>query len=406
MDHKAILLTELIDRAKKQLDLLDYAESTKNQYIGKWKHFLVYAEQKGQPYFSKKLGEAFLKDRYGIKTGDRLSASQVFKTRTLDILGAILGKDCFPRCRQKPGRQAPPQFCGILNEYKELQVEKGISEKTVCGKKIILVRFLNYLDMRRLSDISSLTSHDVLFYLHTLKEFRHITRSGIMFALRDFLMFLHSEGYVRQPLNELFPTIFTNKLERLPSYYSADEMHAILCQVDRDAEFGRRDYLVLLSAIQFGLRAGDIRQLKLENIKWSRKTVELVQQKTNKPLQLPLTEEFKYALADYMKNSRPKVDDPHIFVRHRAPFQPFVKDNCFYHVINKYMVMADITVNNRKHGLHSMRHSIASCLLQGRTPYPVIAGILGHESTSTTKLYLRIDIQQLRTVALEAPDEK
>jgi integrase len=206
-------------------------------------------------------------------------------------------------------------------------------------------------------------------------------------------------------LNELFPTIFTNKLERLPSYYSADEMHAILCQVDRNTEFGRRDYLVLLSAIQLGLRAGDIHQLKLENIKWSRKTVELIQQKTNKPLQLPLTEEFKYALADYMKNSRPKVDDPHIFVRHRAPFQPLAKDNSFYHVINKYMVMADITVNNRKHGLHSMRHSIASCLLQGRTPYPVIAGILGHESKSTTKLYLRIDIQQLRTVALEAPDE-
>lgn len=406
MDHKAILLTEVIDRAKKQLDLLGYAEGTKNQYIGKWKHFLVYAEQKGQPYFSKELCEAFLKDRYGIKTADRLSGSQVFKTRTVDVLDGIIKHGCFPKCRQKPGRQAPPRFNDILKKYKERQLEKGISEKTVCMKKIILVRFLSYLDMRKLADIKGLTSHDVLSYLHTLKQYRHSTRSRIMFALRDFLMFLHSEGYIRQPLNDLFPTIFTNKLERLPSYYSADEMHAILCQVDRNTEFGRRDYLVLLSAIQLGLRAGDIHQLKLENIKWSRKTVELIQQKTNKPLQLPLTEEFKYALADYMKNSRPKVDNPHIFVRHRAPFEPFAKDNSFYHVINKYMVMANITVDNRKHGLHSMRHSIASCLLQGQTPYPVIAGILGHESKSTTKLYLRIDIQQLRTVALEAPDEK
>ncbi len=406
MDHKTILLTKLIDRAKKQLDLLGYAESTKNRYVGKWKHFLVYAEQKGQPHFSKELGDAFLEDCYGIKAGVRLSASQVFKVRTVDVLDEMMKHSCFPRCRQKPGKQVTTQFHGILEKYKNLQFEKEISEKTVCGKEIILVRFLNYLDGQRIADIKSLTSHHVLSYLHTLKEYRHSTSSGIMFILRDFLLFLYSEGYVLEPLNDLFPVIFTNKHERLPSYYSADEIHAILCQVDRDTEFGRRDYLILLSAVQFGLRAGDIRQLKLENIKWSRSTVELVQQKTNKHLQLPLTEEFKYALADYMKNSRPQVDDPHIFVRHRAPFKPFAVNNSFYHVINKYMAMAGIKLNNRKHGLHSMRHSIASCLLRNRTPYPVIAGILGHKSTSTTKLYLRIDIQQLRTVALEVPDEK
>lgn len=406
MDHKTILLTELIDRAQNQLDLLNYAESTKNRYINKWKHFLVYAERKGQPYFSKELGDAFLKDCYGIRIGTKLSASQVFNTRTVDVLYGILQYGCFPMCRQKPGRQVPPQFFGILEKYKKLQFRKGISKKTVCGKSIILVRFLNYIDTRGVADIRNLTPYDALSYLYTLKEYRPSTRSRIMFTLKDYLLFLHSEGYVRDPLNDLFPTIFTNRLERLPSYYSIDEIHTILCQVKRDTEFGRRDYLILLLAIQYGLRAGDIRQLKLDNLKWSRSTIELVQQKTNKPLQLPLTEEFKYALADYMKNSRPKVDDLHIFVRHRAPFQPFAEDNSFYHVVNKYMVMAGIALNNRKHGLHSMRHSIASCLLHNRTPYPVIAGILGHESTSTTKLYLRIDIQQLRTVALEVPDEK
>ncbi|WP_024334260.1 site-specific integrase [Desulfotignum balticum] len=406
MDRKAILLIELVDRAKKQLDLLCYAESTKHRYIGKWKQFLVYAQQQNQLYFSKEIGEAFLKDCYGIQTGSKLSANQVFKARAVDLLDGILQHGCFPRCRQKPGIPAPQQFLVILEKYKKLQFEKGISRKTVLGKKIILVRFLNYLDIQGIADIRSLTSYEILSYLHTLKEYRSNSKSGIMFALRDFLLFLYSKEYVREPLNDLFHTIFTNKLERLPSYYSADEMNAILCQVDRDSEFGRRDYLVLLSAIQLGLRAGDIRQLKLENIKLDRNTIELIQQKTNNLLQLPLTEEFKYALADYMKNSRPKVDDPHIFVRHRAPFQPFAENNSFYHVINKHMTMADIALNNRKHGLHSMRHSIASCLLQGSTPYPVIAGILGHKSTSTTKFYLRIDIQQLRTVALEAPDGK
>jgi len=207
-------------------------------------------------------------------------------------------------------------------------------------------------------------------------------------------------------LHELFPIIFTNKTDRLPAYYSIDEVRGILCQVDRNTEFGRRDYLILLLAVQLGMRAGDIRLLKLKDIKWCRNTIEIVQQKTNKPLQLPLTEEVKYALADYMKNSRPKVEDPHVFVRHRAPFQPFTHHNTFYHVLNKYMPLAGIELNGRKHGLHSMRHSTASHLLQNHTPYPVITGILGHENTSTTRLYLRIDIEQLRTVALEVPDAK
>ncbi len=66
----------------------------------------------------------------------------------------------------------------------------------------------------------------------------------------------------------------------------------------------------------------------------------------------------------------------------------------FYAVINKYMELVGINVNNRKHGIHSMRHSAASNLLQNHTPYHVISGILGHENASTTKLYLRIDINQ------------
>ena len=406
MNHTTILLTKLISKTKKQLDLLNYAEGTKNHYTSKWKLFLEYAEQKGENYFSKQLGDSFLENYYGIRVGKKLSTSQVFKVRTITVLGEMLEHNCFKRCHQKPGKQAPPQFNILLNKYEKLNLEKKISKRTIQGKKIILIRFLNFLDDQGGADIADLSSHDVLSYLHTLKDYRPATRSGIMFALRDFLFFLYSEKNIKEPLNNLFPVIFSNKYERIPSYYSTDEIHAILCQIDRNTEFGRRDYLILLLAVQFGMRAGDIRQFKFTNVQWSRNTIEFVQQKTNKILQLPVTEEFKYGLADYMKNSRPKVDDQYIFVRHRAPFQPFVKDNTFYHVINKYMTLAGINLNNRKHGLHSMRHSTASNLLRNHTPYPVISGILGHANTSTTKLYLRIDIRQLRTVALEVPNEK
>ncbi|MGE4273270.1 MAG: tyrosine-type recombinase/integrase [Desulfitobacterium sp.] len=406
MEHTTILLNDLICRAKNQLTELGYAEGTKYRYILKWKHLSSYAKNKGYGYYSNELGRRFLEEFYGIKAGIDLTASQVFKVRTITALEEILEHDRSLICHQRPRRQAPPQFQDLLNNYESQQQRVNLTRRTIEGKRITLIRFLNFLDEQEIIEITDLTSHEVLLYLHTLDKYRQATRSGILFILRGFLQFLHSEGYVKEPLNTLFPIIFSNKYERLPSYYSPDEVHSILCQVDRSTLIGRRDYLILVLAVQLGMRAGDINRLKFENIKWSRSTIELVQQKTKNLLQLPLTEELKYALADYMRNSRPEVDDAHIFIRQRAPFQPFTEMNVFYYVINKYMTMAGTNVNKRKHGLHSMRHSMASNLLQNRIPYPVITGILGHENSSTTKLYLRVDIQQLRTVALEVPNEE
>jgi integrase/recombinase XerD len=406
MDHTTISLKELISRAKKQLDILGYAEGTKRRYVLKWKHFLKYADEKGHSHFSNELGKGFLKDYYGIKAKMTLTSSQVFIVRTIIVLGEMLEHNCFLMRHQRHRKREPAQFHHLINRYEKHQQEKKLSKRTIEGKTIILVRFLTFLDEQKVIDIQTLTSHDVLSYLHTLDGYKSSTRSGILFTLRGFLEFLHSERNIKEPLNTLFPIIFTNKFEKLPSYYSTDEIHSILYQIDRNTVLGRRDYLILVLAVQLGMRAGDIRQLKFENIKLSRNTFEFVQQKTKNPLQLPITEELKYALADYLKNSRPEVKDPHIFIRHRAPFQSFVKSNVFYQVINKYMALSGIKMNNRKHGLHSMRHSAASNFLQNHTPYPVITGILGHENSNTTRTYLQIDIQQLRTVALEVPNEK
>ncbi|WP_312099400.1 site-specific integrase [Niallia sp.] len=243
-------------------------------------------------------------------------------------------------------------------------------------------------------------------YLETLGEYSNSTKAGILFNLRDFLSFLVSQGYVESQLNQLFPVIRSNKFERIPSFYSTEEIQRILLTVDRNTKIGRRDYIVLILAVQLGMRAGDIRHLKFENIKWHLDTIEFIQEKTKNPLRLPLMENLKFALIDYMKNSRPSSEDPHIFIRHRAPFIAFASGHVFWSTINKYMDAAGISINNRKHGLHSMRHSLASNLLKQNTPFPVITGVLGHENSNTTKLYLRIDIEQLRSVSLEVPYER
>jgi len=76
-----------------------------------------------------------------------------------------------------------------------------------------------------------------------------------------------------------------------------------------------------------------------------------------------------------------------------------------YHIFNKYFEATGIEGRfGVKQGLHSLRHSLASRLLEKDTPLNVISNILGHVNSDSTRNYLRIDINQLRICALEVPD--
>lgn len=240
----------------------------------------------------------------------------------------------------------------------------------------------------------------------SLKNYSSSTKSGILFTLRDFLKFLYKDNLISKEASNAFPIIVSNKFEKVPSFYSKTEINELLGCVDRGTEIGKRDYAILILAIQLGMRAGDIRKLRMQNIRWEINKIEFIQEKTKNPICLPLTENIKYALLDYLKNSRPKSSLPNIFVRHRAPFMPFAEKNPFYWVINKYLKKANIKTTGKKHGLHPMHYSLASNLLSKNIPIHVVTGILGHKRQDTTNMYLRIDTGMLCTVALEVPDER
>jgi site-specific recombinase XerD len=345
---------------------------------------------------------------YQIPTSGKLNYNQVFHIRTVKILDEFAKNGRILKCHQKPREEVSSNFSKYLKLFINNSRVLGLTERTVESKTMQVIRFLNYISNCGIENIEDLSAASILSYVKSLNDtgYARSTRSGILFTLRSFLSFLHAKQYVSEPLQELFPVIITNKSERLPSYYSEDELRKILLHVDRDNKIGKRDYLILLLAIQLGIRAGDIRMLKLEYIHWEKNTIEFIQQKTKNPIQLPLPENVKFAIIDYIKNGRPKSELPCVFLRHRAPYESFVTTNVFHYVITNYLAKAEITFSGRKHGLHSARHSLASNLLKNNTPYPVITGILGHQNSSTTRLYLGIDIEQLRSVALEVPYEE
>ena len=119
---------------------------------------------------------------------------------------------------------------------------------------------------------------------------------------------------------------------------------------------------------------------------------------------LPLTEEIGLALIDYLKNARPSTGYREIFLRAIAPYTPFSRENKLHGIITKYRELAGIALPQQAKGMHSLRHTVASHLLKAGNPLESITDILGHASIDTTRIYTRIDVEQLRSVALD-PEE-
>jgi len=149
------------------------------------------------------------------------------------------------------------------------------------------------------------------------------------------------------------------------------------------------------------LRVGDIRALCLGDIDWESSRLSFTQSKTQKRIDLPLPNDVGWAIIDYLKYGRPKTEIQNIFLTGRTPIMAFSDTSSLSGIIVRYAQMAKIDLSKRKHGMHSLRHTLATRLMEENIPISTIANILGHSSTDTVKKYLQVDISHLRDCALD-----
>lgn len=295
-------------------------------------------------------------------------------------------------------------YLDILEEYLNLEEFRNLSPLTISSKRVTITSFINYLGDNNVKNFQHCLQRDVTGYLSSLADLASSTISGRTFILRHFFNFLSSKSLTIFSGNELFPVIFTNKQERILSFYSIEEIGRIVSATDRSTPYGKRDFILVLLTAELGIRSGDIIRLKISDIHWERRTIEFVQYKTKIFNQLPLLENIKFALIDYLKNGRPEIDSEYIFIGKKNGGKPLT-NTCIHQIVSKYFDKAGIDISERKHGPHAMRHSLASNMLHNNTPMHVIKDVLGHSNINTTRMYLNIDVDSLRELALEVPYE-
>lgn len=345
---------------------------------------------------------------WGINLHDTISPFQRFQIRSLKCLRDFQNKGAFSKCYRDERTPTRILNTELMSEYENHLKQDGLKTSTILSKKYAISHFLQYQPQQGMADISAMSPEFIIQYLHHVEQsaLSPSTKGRYLSSIKRFLEYLYLRQKLSMPLHRMLAGNSFSKYVRLPSQYKQDESKAMLSAIDRDSARGKRDYLIMLLTARLGIRAGDLCRLKLENIRWETERIQFVQQKTESEQILPLPENVKYALLDYLKNSRPQTAFPHIFIRSCAPYTPYEDTNPFYNIVKKYMELAGIDHSGRKHGLHAMRHSLAGNLLTDGVEFPVISSILGHAGTETTMRYAGIDITALRRIALEVPYER
>ena len=272
------------------------------------------------------------------------------------------------------------------------------SQVTIKDYRLYLSEFLMHLSANDVNTVAEIAESHILSFVSS-----HPTNKvNIVSALRVLFRFWKEEHIVEGRFDDLFDTYKLRRKERIPSFYTAAEVMTVEQSVSRSSGVGKRNYAMVLLASRLGLRASDIANLQFSNIDWDNDLITLVMRKTGKIIELPLLANIGYAIIDYLQHGRPQSDLQNVFLSSRAPYVAATKP-MVCSAINAIICQSGIDVATKHHGPHSLRHSLASAMLENGTMIPLISESLGHRSTQTTLTYLKIDIKSLIQCALPVP---
>jgi site-specific recombinase XerD len=398
-------LSDLCLRIDTMLHVMQYKKNCIKRYRQTWDNLQTYMASQGISFYSRQVGDSFLNEKHNHTDYKILTDRQKERFRHIEVLSGVMETGQIPPARYNYRQYT---FSGELG----IAFNHFIEKQTKIKKKTSITRYRERINnlYRFLLDegktIKELDTPLMIRYINKLdKEKSMPDRDNIIMSNRVFVRHLCEHGFLSDNRTEHWMSLMKIKhvyQKKIPSVYTLDEVEAMIKAIDRGHPQGKRDYAMVLLAAKYGLRVSDIIGLRFCNLDWEHNRIVVVRQKTGKKVSLPLMEEVGNAIIEYIKYGRPDVELPYVFITAHAPYKELTS-NGMGGAIADYFRIAGVNLANRKHGPHSLRHTLASNLLKSNETLPVISEILGHASTDTTMAYLRIDINHLRQCALDVP---
>ena len=286
----------------------------------------------------------------------------------------------------------------LLAAYRRyLMVERGLSEKTV----------VNYVPAGRLFlagregpdglAVDRLSAADVSLFLAA--ECPRRSTSGardLASALRSLLRYLHLAGLIELPLVWAVPSVANLRDRSLPRGLEPAAVRKLLSSCDRRTLVGRRDYAIVLLLARFGLRAGEVAAIELEDVDW-RAGLLLVRGKGSRHDVLPLQVDVGEAIVSYLRR-RPRCESRALFLRVTAPRGALDRGTIGW-IVREACTRAGLP----RVSAHRLRHTAATEMLRRGGSLPEIAQVLRHHELKTTAQYAKVDRNALRALARPWP---
>jgi site-specific recombinase XerD len=276
--------------------------------------------------------------------------------------------------------------------------ERGLSRATVSSRHWCLAQFLDWLHGRQLCvtdlDLRSLDAY--LQHLHA-KGLSRVTIKIHTDAVRAFIRHAERRGWCTAGLADALHGPRVYREHGLPLGPAWDDVKRLIQDAASSYDAADvRDHAILLLLAVYGLRAGEVAALRLEDIDWEHDRLTVRRPKQRRSQVYPLVPSIGHAIVRYLREVRPRCAFREAFLKILAPLGPMTSQ-ALYSMVAARMRRLGIQAPHR--GPHVLRHACAGHLLARGLSLKEIGDHLGHRSPDSTRIYAKVDLQGLREVA-------
>lgn len=282
-----------------------------------------------------------------------------------------------------------------------LHIERGLSQHSIDNYAYDIQKLISFLEVSE-KDITpiSINHHTITdFIYHISKEVKPRSQARIISGLRSFFNYLIFENYRKDnPVEQIEAPRLGRKL---PDTLSTKDIDNLIAAIDLTKEFngvriGERDKVMIETLYSCGLRVSELTGLKLSDLFFEEGFIK-VTGKGNKERFIPINQGSQKMIERYIREVRSHIN-----------IKPEFKDTLFLNnrgsALTRAMVFTiiknlakDINLN-KTISPHTFRHSFATHLLENGADLRAIQLMLGHESITTTEIYMHLDRSHLKEV--------
>ena len=405
-------LPQLIDGVMGKLEDLNYSKATLQGHRTVYNYLNKFAAAIPTDEYSEELGLDFLDKcssfRYKrnhhyicpLKSRGEVAATAIRKLGEFKLYGTF--------SRRTRGMQLSDwamEDYQLMLSYDHSREQIDVGKSTMNDRLKRLRKFYLYLESIGIRSVKYVTPEIISDYLLTEAGYSKVTIKHTHKQLRNYFRFLHTYEHLPVDFSGFVPSVYAVENASIPMIWSNEDVEKLLASIDLSSPTGIRNYAIILLVAELGIRGCDVISLKKDEIDWGKKEICFIQNKTGVTNNVPMTDRVGWAIINYMRYARPKVDSPYVFLTVNAPYTK-LGGTAIDSFLDRQMQKAGIKPNhpNAKTGIYTLRHSLARKLLDKNVPLEDIADIMGHTEITSSSPYLKVDVEGLRRCSLSLED--